>query len=457
MNNTDKMPIWRKVTIAICSLIIIACLVLLGNLKSIIHYDYNYVDEWSYRNKSHIGNISNRDSRGYELDDNWVNIGNRYWYSNDIEDTNSDNDLGDLIRLYSYSINKSSDPHYGETASLRIYDISREAVHLGMSKEEFYQYQYSKYTVDTTSIWKPATYFRPFKAATTGPWVTYSIEEDKKPIVYHDYFVIFANDRVYLFSFTNDKYKNISPQNDDEFNKRCLSVIKDIDFLAYYQWEKDYNRYQNLSEKEKNQRKLWGRILYVIVLVSGLVLFYLVSMKLGRKNSHARNLAIYTIVCIALSFLIHGAMAIDNPHLDDTLAFILFDFLPSVLVLSLAERFLAKKSHQNYYSHYLIPKWLSNNLQISNEFRKRLLMIFLIYPFFLIVPLPIVGLFFFAFYILPVLLILGIIWIVLWIKEGKKMDAKPQVQNDRARLYCRHCGKLIDADSDYCKYCGKKL
>ena len=145
MNNTDNMPMWRKVTIATCSLIIIACLVLLGNIKSIIHYDYKYVDEWDYRNKSHIGNISNRDSRGYELDDNWVNIGNHYWYSNDIEDANSDKNLGELIRLYSYSINKSSDPHYGETASLRIYDISRETVHLGMSKEEFYQYQYSKY------------------------------------------------------------------------------------------------------------------------------------------------------------------------------------------------------------------------------------------------------------------------------------------------------------------------
>lgn len=451
------MPMWRKVTIAICSLIIITCLVLLGNIKSIIRYDYNYVDEWNYRNKSHIGNISNRDSRGYELDDNWVNIGNHYWYSNDIEDTNSDNDLGDLIRLYSYSINKSSDPHYGETASLRIYDISRKAVHLGMSKEEFYQYQYSKYTVDTTSIWKPATYFRPFKAATTGPWVTVNIKEDNSPLVYNDYFVIFANDRVYQFSFTNDKYKNISPQNDDEFNKRCLSVIKDIDFLAYYQWEKDYNRYQNLSEKEKDQRKLWVRILYVIVLVSGLGIFYLISMKFGRKNSHARNLAIYTIICIALSFLIYGTMAIDNPNLDDTLAFVLFDFLPSILVLSLTERFLAKKSHQGYNSYYLIPQWLSNNLQITNEFRKRLLMIFLIYPFFFIVPLPVVGMFFLAFYILSVLLILGIIWIVLWLREGKKIDAKPQVQNDRARLYCRHCGKLIDADSDYCRYCGKKL
>ena len=451
------MPMWRKVTIATCSLIIIACLVLLGNIKSIIHYDYKYVDEWDYRNKSHIGNISNRDSRGYELDDNWVNIGNHYWYSNDIEDANSDKNLGELIRLYSYSINKSSDPHYGETASLRIYDISRETVHLGMSKEEFYQYQYSKYTVDTISIWKPATYFRPFKAATTGPWVTLNIKEDNSPLIYNNYFVIFANDRVYQFSFTNDKYKNISPQNDDEFNKRCLSVIKDIDFLAYHQWEKDYNRYKDLSKEEKDQRKLWERILYVIVLVSGLGIFYLISKKLERKNSHARNLALYTIICMALSLLIYGVMVIDNPNLDDTLAFVIFDYLPTVIVLSLVERFLSQKSHLNYHRYYLIPEWLSSNLKITNDFRKRLSMIFLIYPFFFIVPLPVVGMFFLAFYILPVLLILGIVWIVLWAREGKMMDTTPQAQNDRARLYCRHCGKLIDADSDYCRYCGKKI
>ena len=454
MNNTDQMPMWRIVTIATCSLIIIACLVLLGNINSIIRYDYNYVDEWNYRNKSHIGNISNRDSRGYELDDNWVNIGNHYWYSNDIEDANSDKNLGELIRLYSYSINKSSDPHYGETASLWIYDITQKCLQQGFSRESFYQKICNEYTKDSESLWEDDDSFLPFLALSIGPLTSFSNNDS---VEHWGNFIIFANDRVYCFNFRNDKWKKIGPEYDDIFHKRCLSVIKDIDFLSYNKWEKDYNRYQDLSVKEKELREIWGSILYVIVLVSGLCVFYLISKKLGRKNSQARNLAIYTVICIALSFLIYCAMAIDNPNLDDTLAFVLFDFLPSVLVISLIERFLAKKSHQGYYGYYLIPKWLSSNLQITNEFRKRLLMIFLICPFFFIVPLPVVGMFFLAFYILPVLLILGIIWIVSWLREGKKIDAKPQYQNDRARLYCRHCGKLIDADSDYCRYCGKKL
>ena len=457
MNNTDKIPMWRKVVITIFSLIIIVCLIMLGSIDSIIKYDYEYVDEWRYNNISHIGNISNRDSRGYKLDDNWINIGNHHWYSNDIEDKNANKEFGELVRLYSYSIVDSDNRNYGEEASIWIYDISKKLQSGNITKESFYRQLYNEYTKDTTSIWKPINAFSPFLALTTGPWIRVTIKEENSPIMYRDNFIIFANNRVYCINFANDKYKNCGPENDDIFHKRCLSVIKDIDFLSYNKWEKDYNRYLDLSVKEKEQRVLWKSILYVILIVSGLCVFFLASKKLGRKNNHARNMAIYTMVCIALSFLIYGAMTLDNPNLDDTLAFVLFDFLPSVLVISLIERFLAKKSHQGYYSYYLIPKWFSGNLQITNEFRKRLLMIFLIYPFFFIVPLPVIGMFFLAFYILPVLLILGIIWIVLWLREGKKIDAKPQVQNDRARLYCRHCGKLIDADSDYCRYCGKKL
>ena len=36
MDKPEKMPMWRKVLIAICSLLIIACLILVGNIKSII-------------------------------------------------------------------------------------------------------------------------------------------------------------------------------------------------------------------------------------------------------------------------------------------------------------------------------------------------------------------------------------------------------------------------------------
>ena len=28
---------------------------------------------------------------------------------------------------------------------------------------------------------------------------------------------------------------------------------------------------------------------------------------------------------------------------------------------------------------------------------------------------------------------------------------------ENSEMYCKYCGNLIDADSDFCKYCGKKL
>ena len=414
MSNTE-IPMWRKVTIAICSLIIIVCLVLLGKIESIVHYDYNYVGKWDYHNISHIGNISKYDSRGYKLDDYWVNIGNHHWYSQKLEDKNGNDDFGELIKLYSYAIVDSENRYNGEEASIWIYDII---------------------TLE----------------AGAGAQISQEGE-----VTYFDNYIILGNERVYNINFTNRKWNMRGFESYAHFHKRCISIIKDIDLVSYYKWEKDYNRYQNLSVKEKEERLLWESILYMILLVSGLCVFSLASKRLGKKNSHARNLALYNITCMALGLLIYGAMAIANPNWDGTLAFVLFGFLPSVLISSLIERFLAKKSHQDYHSYYLIPKWLSINLHITNEFRKRLLMIFLIYPFFFILPVPVVDMFFLAFYILPVLLILGIIWIVLWTIEGKKMDAILKVQNDKAQLYCRHCGKLIDADSDYCRYCGKKI
>lgn len=400
MDKGNKMPMWRKVTIAIITLMIITCLIILGNLNKI---------------------ITNEESSKYSL----------------LEVMENDDILNPLLSFD---------------------ELSEEAKR--------------KFTLDNKT----------------------KLKKFRSPMDYKYACQVLYDNKKFINVFGRDKFEaTVSEYGDDAYNYRCETlrnkVVKDafdylyspytangkrdnskgmgLDWEEYNQMsipaKEDYirsdiqHKYSVIVEKEDNQRKFWERILYLIILTAGLCVFCLISHKIGRNNRHAKNLAIYTNICMALSFLIYSALAINDPNLDETLAFVLFDFLPSVLVISLIERFLAKKSYQDYHSCYLIPKWLSSNLQITNEFRKRLLMIILIYPFFLIVPLPVVGLFFLAFYILPVLTILAIIWIVLWIREGKKMDAKPQYQNDRARLYCRHCGKLIDADSEYCRYCGKKL
>ena len=128
---TETIPMWRKILIAILSLLIITCAILIGNIYNIICYESDYpgkYDEYVFKDKwkrgdSHIGNIEYVYDSEYDLVG--VKIGNRNWYSNNLENIDSDKELGELILLYSYRINDSSDPHYGESASLWIYDISR--------------------------------------------------------------------------------------------------------------------------------------------------------------------------------------------------------------------------------------------------------------------------------------------------------------------------------------------
>ena len=218
-------------------------------------------------------------------------------------------------------------------------------------------------------------------------------------------------------------------------------------------------RFDKIVEKEKTEQMTWGYLLFIIIIISCLCISVITINKIGERNHMARKIALYWIICLLISIILLsiGAMTKAGDDTDTLLAWLIALIIPSIILSSLVISFLTKKSTQDYCATFLIPDRLLNLLHISNEFRKRLLMLFLIYPFFFIVPIPIAGLFVFICYIIPVIVILGIIRLVLWIKEGKRIDTKLQIQNDRARLYCRHCGKLIDADSDFCRYCGKKL
>lgn len=467
MEKKGKMPIWRKMLIATFALSIVACLIILGNLDNIIQYDYKVVGIWESSdknrvgNKSHIGNISSYDSRGNRLDEHWLMIGNHYWYANDLEDKEQTHkEYGNLVRLYSYAINDSKNRYNGEEASIWIYDIEEKTS--GITKDVFYQRLYNSYLKDTTSIWESTNEFSPLLALTTGAYVKCS----RKNCTYMDHFIILGNDRIYCINFSNNKWKLKGHKSFTLFHERCLSVIKNIDFLSYYQWEKDYKRYMDFQDKEEQLRELWRIILYSIILVSGLGVFVLFQDKLGRNNTHARNMALYCSAFFLLELILYIIvfMNSDSYHIfeleyyfKNMNVFIIFDFIPSVAILSSMIVFLTRKSHQDYNSYYLIPEWLVGNPKTTNEFSQRILMTFLAYPFFFVMPIPFVRIFFFIFYFIPASLITGIVLGIMWIREGKEMDAKSQEQYDKAQLYCRHCGELIDADSDYCRYCGKKL
>ncbi len=124
-------------------------------------------------------------------------------------------------------------------------------------------------------------------------------------------------------------------------------------------------------------------------------------------------------------------------------------------------RFLSKRSNEDYHTFYLIPNNILYTFNIKKEYTKRLLLLFIFYPLFFVVPLPVVGLFFLVFYVLPVTLLVLLYWgvkkIIHWLKEGRKIDSCPIIEDDKKYMYCRHCGKIIDACSSFCRFCGKQL
>jgi len=406
--------------------------------------------------EAHIDNLSCFDNDGNTLEDNWIRIGNHYWFSNDLDEIEPDEGLGNLIYVFSYHINDRDSRYYGEDASLWIYDIETIKQETGLEQDSIYNRILLFLTKDSASIWNLSDKCQPFIALKTQPRAFFYTNDNSGPL-YEESIIIFANDRVYRLNISNDQIKTKGMQAFNLFDKRCLSIANSIDLKSYHEKDVEERAKKEIQEKKDRKEALWIRIIYAIITLSGILAFVLLLRKVGRRNVQGKGWLYYIVICTGIFVVFMGIGVILYPNAYDTHGYLYILYLPAIIINFLLCSFIASERIGDNNRLYLIPKWISNNLKITSVFRTRLLMIILVYPFFIIVPLPVIGQLFLVFYILPVLLILGIIWIVLWIREGKKMDGKPQVQNDKARLYCRHCGKLIDADSDFCRYCGKKL
>lgn len=407
--------------------------------------------------EAHIDNLNCFDNDGNTLDGNWVRIGNRYWFSNDLEEIEPDEGFGKLIYVFSYHINDIGSRYYGEEASLWIYDIATIKQETGLEKDSIYKHISIYLTKDSASIWNPTDRFHPFIALKTKPIAIIENIKDGSGPTYEENIIILANDRIYRLNISNDQIKDKGMQAFNMFDKRCLSIANSIDLLSYHEKEIAELAKKEIQEKKDRQDALCIRIIYVIITLCGILAFVLSLRKEGKRNIQAWRWLYYIVICTGASAIAMGIGVLLYPNDYDTHGYLYILYLPAMIINSLLCLFFTKKATEDNNNFFLISKWFSNSLKITNEFRTRLLMILLVYPFLIIVPLPVIGVLFLVFYIPPVLLILGIIRVFMWIREGKKIDAKPQYQDDKARLYCRHCGKLIDADSDYCRYCGKKL
>ncbi len=322
MDKKDNMPIWRKVLVAICSLLTIACLILVGNINSII---------------THKESEKNIPSLIFE----------------------QDKVLSHLLSFDELSYTQQ-----------RIFILDNE--------DRLKKYRTPGDRQEACNILYNNLKFKNiFSAELFDSLKSIGADYDDRCKILRNKVVSDAFN--YLYSpftpnGTRDNRKGLGADW-EEYNQMSIPAKEEFIRTDFQE------RYYKIVEKENDDRELWGRLLLSAVLLIGISIFLLVAKKPGKNNCHARKTAMYCILCFAINYIIHQFLVIFHPDYLEMEGFVIFFFLFSLLTLPLMEAFLANRSKQDYFNYYLIPDRLSEKL-INNDYRKRLLMIFLIYPLF---------------------------------------------------------------------------
>ena len=268
---------------------------------------------------------------------------------------------------------------------------------------------------------------------------------------------------LYINTYGKEAYnESVYKYGDDAYFYREAQLRKRSYAQLYPIWEEEYCKYRKLSQEEDHKRGKAYIILYSITLICGLGIYFSSYRKIGRKKLQVYRLAAYCVLCEVLSIIIASlALGLNEETINGSYGLWALLFFPSVITIPAILTYLYRRTNRTgEQGHILIPQWLEKTNVVNSELSKRLFLVFISYPLFYLVPIPYGGIFVFIFYIIPMAIIFAIINILLWIAKGRKMDKKLQAlkyDNSKDRIYCRFCGKLIDADSDYCRYCGKEL
>lgn len=146
-------------------------------------------------------------------------------------------------------------------------------------------------------------------------------------------------------------------------------------------------------------------------------------------NKSALRLSRHVLWCTILWFIIGGiAMFYDDKDDVDNFLIIVIGILVFILNMFIL-RYTINKINQEPSEDYLIPKWFK--LQNANVMRNmgivRLFLLFIIWPIFVLIPVPFVGAFAIMYSVGVLLLyylvfygIKGISWITTWIISGTK-------------------------------------
>lgn len=214
----------------------------------------------------------------------------------------------------------------------------------------------------------------------------------------------------------------------------CIILILACAVYIGYLSEGVRQSYDKESGIYNRTTALFVKNLYYFVLLLSAFLFSLSSRVIGNANNKARKLcyATHTFFVLSMIAMFIGIKMYPKveliPYPDERLLMCLSIFLPTACIYSIFISFLTQKSNEEYSVYYLIPSWMINTYQLRTNLGKRLFMVFIIYPLFYLVLIPVIGLWVLICYIFPILLILwvliGIYNIISWIIEGREMDKR---------------------------------
>lgn len=195
---------------------------------------------------------------------------------------------------------------------------------------------------------------------------------------------------------------------------------------VYAQWKAEYTKYKELSTKELEERISLNRELFPLTLLFSVTIYMLSLRKLGSKNGYAKKLGILNIVCFVVATIAMLIWSWIHPLRSDTFYVLAMAYIPTLLISILQIRFLSARSIEENSDSFLIPQGIIKVFKIKSNFKKRLLMVLVCYPLFVLVPIPAVGLGVLLFYIIPMVLIWLLIWSIMftinWVKKGILID-----------------------------------
>ncbi len=150
------------------------------------------------------------------------------------------------------------------------------------------------------------------------------------------------------------------------------------------------------------------------------------KMRKGCRNVHAYRLCIYLFINILIDIILLPIfMKVDDHDFYDFFWLVCFPLLLDMFILKpLLFGYVHERSFADYRFDYLVPNWLKQSISrySNNQVAIRGCIIFVIYPIFYVMALPL-GIYAIA-YVLSALFVFYLLLFVSWITRGVSISTE---------------------------------